>query len=126
MPVKKIKKDTTKALVKAVVDAVLEKKGEGLVTLDISNLGNTICRYFVICHTNSSTQTRAVADGVEEHVKKTLKEKVWHKEGMENAHWILLDYSDVVVHIFQRAYRDFYNIEDLWADAGTVSYDNVN
>lgn len=126
MAKKKINKSNTEALVAAIVQAVLDKKGEELITMDISKINNTICKYFVICHTNSNTHAMAVADNIEDHVRKTLKEKVWHKEGLDNAHWILLDYADVVVHIFQREFRQFYNIEGLWADADIISYRNKN
>lgn len=121
---KRITKDTTAKLLETVIDAILDKKGEELVSLDLSKISNTICKYFVICETGSSTHALAIADYIEEKVKKTTKEKVWHKEGTENAHWILLDYFDVIIHIFQRPYRAFYKLEDLWADAEITSHEN--
>ncbi|RLD81841.1 MAG: ribosome silencing factor [Bacteroidetes bacterium] len=106
----------SKQLVDAIVSSMEDKKGLEIAYIDFSNVPNTIARYFVICHGTSNTQVATLADGVIDGVRETLGSKPWNKEGYENAEWILLDYADVVVHIFQENSRDFYNLEDLWAD----------
>lgn len=110
------------ALVEMIVKGIQEKQGKQIVSLQLGKLPNTICEYFVICHGTSRTQVEAIADAVEHHVKTNLGQKVWHREGFENSEWLLLDYSDVVVHIFQEETREFYRLEKLWADAGRKDY----
>ena len=94
-----------------------EKKGEEIVSLDLRNLKNAVADYFVICHATSRPQIEAIARSVEEVVQRNNNDKPYHREGFENAEWILLDYVNVVVHIFNHEKRDFYGIERLWADA---------
>jgi ribosome-associated protein len=115
-------KDDSKKLLEVIVDGIKEKQGKDIVSLDLSQIENSISKYFVICHAESSTHVNTIADYVELIVKKKLKEKVWHCEGHDNAQWILLDYSNIVVHVFQKEYRDYYNLEGLWADAQMVNY----
>lgn len=110
-------KSYTQELVSAIVEAVEDKKGENIVSLDLRNLDNAVCQYFVVCNANSTTQVGAIADGVTEKVFEKLDEKPWHSEGFDNCLWVLLDYGDVVLHVFQTEQRDFYRLEDLWADA---------
>lgn len=100
-----------------VLDAILEKKGNEINVLDLSNIEQSIADYFIICHGNSNTQVDSIADYVERQVKTELQESLLNKEGNENSQWILLDYGNIVVHVFQEEYRRFYNLEDLWADA---------
>jgi len=104
-------------LVKVVIEGMQEKKGRDIVTLNMKNLDNAVCDYFVICHGTSTVQVEAIADSVEETVKKQTNSKAFHVEGRENAEWILLDYFDVVVHVFVENMRSFYQLEDVWADA---------
>ena len=106
-------------LVEAVVKGMQEKKGHGIVTLNLKNIDKAICDYYVICHGDSNRQVDAIADSVDEIVKKELGEDPWYKEGFESAEWILLDYVNVIVHVFKKEMRDFYDIEGLWADAET-------
>ncbi len=114
----------TKEIVSAVLEGILKKKGKDLVSLDLTEIENSVCKYFIICHGDSNKQVEALADSVLEVVKQETGEKVWHKEGLNTATWVLLDYSDVVVHIFQKEYRDFYKLEDLWADAKLTRHDD--
>ncbi len=107
----------TERLIGTIVQGIQNKKGSDIVTVDLTVLENSFCQFFVICHGNSNIQVGAIAESVEERVREDLREKVWHREGMENAQWVLLDYGDVLVHIFQKEFRDFYNLEELWADA---------
>lgn len=104
-------------LTKLVVAGMQEKKAHDIVIMDLDMVDNAVCNYFVVCHGTSHPQVQAIADSVEEIVLKEMKDKPWHKEGHSNAEWILLDYVDVVVHIFLEDKREFYQIEDLWADA---------
>lgn len=114
----KSKEDSnTKGLIAAIIEGLHKKKGKSLVSLDLTEIENSVCKYFIICHGESNTQVEALADSVLETVHEETGEKVWHKEGLENATWVLLDYADVVVHIFQKEYRDLYKLEELWADA---------
>ncbi|OFX63136.1 MAG: ribosome silencing factor, partial [Bacteroidetes bacterium GWB2_32_14] len=114
----------TDILVNSIIEGIHKKKGKEVVSLDLTKIENAVCKYFVICHGDSNTQVDAIADSVEETVREMAGEKVWRKEGKTNATWILLDYADVVVHIFQKAYRDFYKLEDLWADAKLLKYED--
>jgi ribosome-associated protein len=104
-------------LIENIKKGILEKKGERVLKLDFRSLENSVCDYFIICHGNSVTQVDSITESVELHVKKNTGEYPNHREGLENCIWVLLDYGDVVVHIFQEKYREFYNLESLWADA---------
>ncbi|WP_088654409.1 ribosome silencing factor [Geofilum rhodophaeum] len=108
----------TKALVNAVVEGIQEKKGKNITVLDMTGIENTITSYFVICDGDSNVHVDTIADSVEDYVRKKLEDKPLHVEGKSNAEWVLIDYMDVVVHVFQRPIRSFYNLEGLWADAG--------
>lgn len=107
-----------------IIEGIKEKKGKEIVSIDISKLENSVCNYFVICHGDSTTQVSAIASWIEKVVEDELNEKVWKKQGFENAQWILLDFVDVVVHIFQKETRDFYNLESLWADGKVEKFEN--
>ena len=113
------KEKQTESLVKLVIEGILKKKGKRIITLNLSEIENSICSYFVICHGESTTQTSAIGESVVEVVFDKSGEKPLHKEGFENANWVLLDYSDVIVHVFLESYRELYRLEDLWADAKT-------
>lgn len=108
----------TKALVDAVVEGIQEKKGKNITVLDMTGIENTITSYFVICDGDSNVHVDTIADSVEDYVRNKLDDKPLHIEGKSNAEWVLVDYMDVVVHVFQRPVRAFYNLEGLWADAG--------
>jgi len=107
----------TDDLMELVIEGLSRKKGKRIVTLDLSKIENAICDYFVIAHGDSTTQTEALGASVEDIIKENIKTNPYHKEGFENAQWILLDYGDIIVHIFLDSYRTLYNLEDLWADA---------
>jgi ribosome-associated protein len=104
-------------LVNNILDGILDTKGEEIIVLNLEKVENAFCSIFIICHANSNTQVSAIADSIEKKVKDELKTKVHHREGLENSVWILLDYSDVLVHIFQKEYREHYKLEELWGDA---------
>jgi ribosome-associated protein len=107
----------TDDLMEFVIEGLMRKKGKKIVTLDLSGIENAICQYFVIAHGHSTTQTEALGESVQEVISEKLHSKPFHKEGFENAQWILLDYGDIIVHIFLDSFRTLYNLEDLWADA---------
>jgi len=123
MPGKK-KKDNQELLLEAISEALLEKKAKDPLVLDFKGTGHSVCDAFVIAHGNSRTQTEALADEVVQRVKKQTGLNPWHKEGVENAEWILIDYIDVVVHIFQDTQRKFFNLEKLWGDARVVKIED--
>lgn len=104
-------------MVDAVVEGMLEKKALNPVILDFTNIPNAVCQAFVICHGTNRPQIEAITDSVIETVKKKTGFNPWHKEGIERAEWILIDYADVVVHVFEGQRRTFYNLEHLWGDA---------
>jgi len=122
---KKNKSAPSARLVDAVVSGIQEVKGKDIVHLDLRDVPNTVCDHFVICHGDSSTQVAAIANSVEKMVRDQTDEKPWHTEGQNNGEWVLLDYVNVVVHIFHRDKRGYYALEDLWGDAARISYDNM-
>ena len=112
-------------LVDAIVKGIQEVKGKDIVHLDLRGVPNTVCDHFVICHGDSATQVEAITRSVLEFARKKAGEKPYHTEGERNAEWVLLDFVDVVVHIFYRDKRAFYALEDLWGDAARRVYENV-
>jgi ribosome-associated protein len=115
MPKKKIA-DSEK-LSKAVVAGMQEKKAQDIVVMDMRDTKNAIADFFVICSGSSDKQVEAIARSVDEEVEKKLKENPWHMEGKNNKEWVILDYINVVAHIFKRDKREFYALEKLWGDA---------
>lgn len=113
----KQQKEEKNNLVNLIVMGLEEKKAKDITILDLRELPNAVCQYFVIATGDSTTQVAALSDSVYDMVFKESKEKPWHIEGEQNAEWVLVDYSDVVCHIFLPEVREFYGIEDLWADA---------
>lgn len=100
-----------------VVRGMQEKKALDIAVIDLRNIKNAIADFFVLCSGSSDTQLDAIADSVDEEVNKVFNENPWHAEGRENKEWILLDYANVVVHIFRKDKREFYALESLWGDA---------
>lgn len=111
------KKASADQLITEIIKGIDQVKGEKINILDLREIENTVCDYFIVCEGNSNTQVNAIAGSVQKTVSKALKDKPWHVEGEGNAEWILLDYVNVVVHIFQKQIREFYDIESLWGDA---------
>ena len=109
--------DTSAQLADVIIEAIKEKKGSEIVLLNLKEIPNSVCDYFIVCSGDSSTQVSAIANSIDFEVKKVLNEDAWHKEGFQNSEWILLDYVTVVVHVFQPEARNFYRIEKLWSDA---------
>lgn len=113
---KQKKTNDSDKIIECIVKGIQEKKGKEILTIDLSKIDNAVCRYFIICHGDSNTQVNAIAQSIEKVMQENLDEKVWHSQGYENAQWILLDYFDYMVHIFQKDTREYYNLESLWAD----------
>jgi ribosome-associated protein len=111
-------------LLDEIVNGIENVKGEDIQILDLTELDNTPCDFFVVCSGNSNTQVSAIVGSVQKNVSKSLKEKPFHTEGSDVAEWVLIDYVDVVVHVFQKQIREYYNIEELWGDAKTTQIDS--
>jgi ribosome-associated protein len=107
----------TEKLVKEVIKGIQDKMGKEIACINLARISSTVCDYFVVCHGNSNTHVSAIAEGIEDQVIRETGLKPSRKEGFSNAEWILLDYLDVVVHVFQQEVREHFKIEDLWADA---------
>ena len=116
--------DNTEQIVATVVEAMDSIKGKEIVTLDLRETGSAVTDYFVICHAASKTQVDAIADKVEELVFEKTHAKPYHVEGRDNTEWILIDFVDVVVHVFLESARSYYKLEELWADAERIVKQN--
>lgn len=116
----------TRVLVDTIVDAIQDIKGKNIVVLELSEIPNSVAEFFIICSGESNTQVDGISNSVVRKTREALKEKPWHKEGLNNSEWILLDYVNVVVHIFYKDVREFYNLEDLWADAKRTDIPNLD
>ena len=117
--------DDVKSLVGIVVEALQEKKGRQIITMDLSKLDNSICQYFIICQGKTPTQVSALCDSVWDKVYERLKEKPMGAVGMREAQWIAMDYGTVMLHIFIPELREFYNLEHLWADADLTEIPDI-
>ena len=109
-----------KKLIRLIIDGIEDVKGNEISLLDLRKLENRVSDYFIICDGNSNTQVNAIISSVTKKVSKGLRDKPWGVEGTENAEWVLLDYIDVVVHVFQKEKREFYDLEGLWGDAKKI------
>ena len=112
-----VKKINTDDLIAEIVKGIDDVKGEDIQLLDLREIENTVCDYFIICSGNSNTQVKAISGSIQKNVSKNLKDKPWHIEGEVNSEWVLMDYVNVVVHVFQKQIREHYDIESLWGDA---------
>ena len=114
--------DATNILLENIIAAIQDVKGKEIISLDLRKIESAICKYFVICTGTSNIHVSAIEGGVKKAISKDLGEKPSHIEGNNVGEWILMDYFDVIVHIFQEKTRAFYNIEDLWGDAKFITY----
>ena len=120
---KQVITDPTEYLAWAIAQGMFERKAEDIKILDMRNVKSASTDFFVISHAESDKQVEAIARSVDEEVKKLTGEMPWHREGMENNEWVLLDYFNVVAHVFQREKREFYAVEELWGDAVLVAFE---
>ena len=104
-------------LITAILAGIEDVKGKEITILDLREIENTVCDYFIVCEGTSNTQVNAIVNSVQKKVSKELKDNPWHVEGSDNAEWVLIDYVNIVVHVFQKHIRQYYDIESLWGDA---------
>ena len=109
-------------LFKSIINAILEKKGENIISLDLRKIPEAVADFFIICEAGSSTQVKAIADFIEYHTKKTVKEIPYRSEGQHGGQWVLIDYVNVVVHVMQPETRKFYKLEEMWSDAPLLEH----
>ncbi len=107
-----------------IIKGIEEVKGNDIDILDLREIDNSACDYFIICNGNSNTQVNAIVNSVQKTVSTAIKDKPWHVEGSDNAEWVLMDYVNIVVHVFQKHIREYYNIESLWGDAKITTIEN--
>ena len=119
------KENGTDLLITHIIQGIEEVKGQDIEILDLRDIENTVCDYFIICNGTSNTQVNAIVNSIQKTVSKAIQEKPWHIEGSDNAEWILMDYVHVVVHVFQKHIREFYDIEGLWGDAKSVKIETT-
>ena len=115
------KEVSTDVLLTGIIKGIEDLKGNELDILDLREIDTAVCDYFVICTGTSNTQVNAIVNSIQKVVSKEFKEKPWHVEGTDNGEWVLMDYVNIVVHVFQKQIREFYNIEGLWGDAKITS-----
>tara|TARA_B100000902_G_scaffold297582_1_gene284697 strand:- start:150 stop:515 length:366 start_codon:yes stop_codon:yes gene_type:complete len=104
-------------LITNIINSIEEVKGEEVILIDMKKIDNSPCDYFIICDGSSNTQVNAIVSKIKKNVSKLLSEKPLNIEGLENCKWVLIDYINIVVHVFQKEIRNYYNIESLWGDA---------
>lgn len=106
-----------------IIEAIADKKGQDITILDLRKINEAVTDYFIICHGDSTRQVNAIAENILEKVKKKLNTRPWHSEGLKSTDWVLLDFVDIVVHVFYREKRYFYQLEELWNDAEVIKYE---
>lgn len=104
-------------LIALILHGIGEVKGQNINLLDLRKIENTVCDYFIISDGTSNTHVNAIVGSIKKTVSKAIGDKPWHIEGEDNGEWILMDYVNVVVHVFQKHIREYYDIEGLWGDA---------
>lgn len=118
------RKSSADELIALIISGIEEVKGHDIKLLDLSDIENTVCDYFIICNGTSNTHVNAIVGSIQKTVSKAIKDKPWHVEGSNNAEWVLMDYINVVVHVFQKQVREYYDIEGLWGDAKVTSVES--
>ncbi|MEQ9262534.1 MAG: ribosome silencing factor [Owenweeksia sp.] len=111
-------------IVDSIVEGMEGVKGQNITIFNLSDIENSVCDFFVICDGNSNTQVNAISDSIEKVVREKLNDKPWHVEGRDNSEWVLLDYVNVVAHVFQKDIREFYDLDSLWSDAEVTVLEN--
>ncbi|MCH2223452.1 MAG: ribosome silencing factor [Crocinitomicaceae bacterium] len=121
-----INDNESSALCDAIVEGMQENKAKDIVVLDLREVDSAVCDFFVICSGDSSTQVDGISSSVMRYTRKELSEKPWRVEGKNNSEWVLMDYVSVVAHVFYHEKREFFDLEDLWADAKRTDVPNLN
>ena len=114
--------DATNILLENIINAIQDVKGKEIISLDLRKIDSAICKYFVICTGTSNTHVNSIESNIKKTISRDLGEKPFHIEGNNVGEWVLMDYSDIIVHVFQQKIRAFYNIEDFWGDAKFKNY----
>ncbi len=114
--------DATNILLENIINAIQDVKGKEIISLDLRKIESAICKYFVICTGTSNTHVNSIESNIKKIISRDLGEKPFHIEGNNIGEWVLMDYSDIIVHVFQEKTRAFYNIEDFWGDAKFKNY----
>jgi len=117
--------DKSDILLEKIIEGVIELKGKDITVLDLKNIETAVCKYFVICCGSSSTHVSSLSQNIKKFVYNKINEKPWNIEEDNTSEWILLDYSDIVIHVFQEKTRSFYDLEDLWGDAEIRKIENI-
>ena len=120
------KKSNSDELISKIISGVEDVKGIDISLLDLRDIENTVCSYFIVCSGSSNTHVNPIVSSVLKTVSKELREKPFHTEGLKNSEWVLIDYVNIVVHVFQKPIREYYNIEELWGDAKTTQIASNN
>jgi ribosome-associated protein len=118
--------DETKELIEKITEGIQGKKGKNIVIADLTKIGNAICNYFVICQGNSPSQVEAIVESIKEYTRKGADSKPITIDGFRNAEWVVMDYADVLVHVFLPDSRAYYNLEHLWADAKLMTVPDID
>ena len=113
-------------MIESIIKGIFEKKGYEVICIDLSQVENAICQHFVICHGDSNTQVNAIAESVKKETTEQLHRKPYSVEGMSNAEWVLLDYGETIVHVFQKPFRARYKLEELWGDGKLTLIEESN
>ncbi len=110
-----------------IIEAIKDKKGQNITLIDLNGIATASASAFIICQGRTSTQVSAIADSIIDEVSKKLHVKPYHTDGFRNAQWIIIDYGNVIVHVFQPETREFYNLEELWSDGDVteIEYNNL-
>lgn len=109
-------------LFKTIINAIRQKKAENIISLDLRKIPEAVADFFIICDATSSTQVKAIADAVEDEVRKHADEQPYRHEGHQALQWVLIDYVNIVVHVFQQETRKFYKLEEMWSDAEQLEH----
>lgn len=109
--------DETKKLIEQITEGIQDKKGKKIVIADLTQIDDTICNYFIICQGNSPSQVTAIVESVKDFARERANAKPYAVDGLRNAQWVAMDYAEVLVHVFLPEVRNYYNLENLWADA---------
>jgi ribosome-associated protein len=118
--------DETKELIETIIKGIQDKKGKNIVIVDLSKFNDTICNYFIICEGDSSLQINAIVNSIKDTTIKDKKIRPWAIDGEQNAEWVAMDYSDILVHVFIPERRMFYDLEHLWADAKLTNIPDID
>ena len=121
-----VRMDNVKELIQQITEGIQDKKGKRIVIADLTHIEDTICNYFIICQGNSPSQVMAIVESIKDFTRKGTGQKPYAIDGMRNAEWVAMDYSDVLVHVFQPRSREFYNLEHLWADAQLTQIPDID